>query len=153
MIARPQAHNDELEAGQYKLKPQPLPYFLSAEQTDGTSPPFSVIETSADLWIFVELPGVVQPKLAFRPMLQGVCRGGDAAVAQGMNRLVGPQHCFNVDGGVSGKVFRMPGWSLPETTNLWYLLSKNVPQMGRCIVHIAASAVFCAFFNFAKMIF
>eukprot|EP00667_Euglena_gracilis_P006638 EG_transcript_6696 len=65
------AHNDELEAGQYKLKPQPLPYFLSAEQTDGTSPPFSVIETSADLWIFVELPGVVQPKLAFRPMLQG----------------------------------------------------------------------------------
>ena len=68
-----QANFDELEAGSYKLKPQPLPYFLSAEQTDGSAPPYSVIETSSDLWFFVELPGVEEPKLSFRPMIQGMC--------------------------------------------------------------------------------
>eukprot|EP01001_Neometanema_parovale_P011480 NODE_772_length_2108_cov_85.934005_g734_i0.p1 GENE.NODE_772_length_2108_cov_85.934005_g734_i0~~NODE_772_length_2108_cov_85.934005_g734_i0.p1 ORF type:complete len:642 (+),score=96.86 NODE_772_length_2108_cov_85.934005_g734_i0:54-1979(+) len=68
----PRPHRlDELEAGQFKLKPQPLPYFLSAEQTDGTSPPYAVHETVDALWFLVELSGVEEPSLSFRPLAQG----------------------------------------------------------------------------------
>jgi len=62
---------DELEVGLYRLKPQPLPYFLSAEQTDGNTPPFTVAETAAALCFAIELPGVLEPHLTFRPLLAG----------------------------------------------------------------------------------
>eukprot|EP00667_Euglena_gracilis_P005002 EG_transcript_5025 len=63
--------NEELEVGLYRLKPQPLPYFLSAEQTDGNTPAFTVHETADALWFSVELPGVQEPRLSFRPMVSG----------------------------------------------------------------------------------